>query len=76
MSKHMRWALGIVVLVAVAAVTASAMAFAGRGAGAHRPDNSKARTPSASVDEALRLERRDSFRNTGCSKDHAATLGV
>jgi hypothetical protein len=76
MKKHLRWALALAVLVVVAAVTASAMAFAGREAGAQRPDKPAARG-TAPIDEAIRAERRESSRHTGCSAQaHRAALGV
>jgi hypothetical protein len=66
--NNLRLALAIAVLVAVAAAVAAAMAFAGRDASATtRPDNANARRPAASV-EQIRLDRRDSLRHTGCSR--------
>jgi hypothetical protein len=60
------WAFTIALLVAVA-VFASAMAFAGRDSTAiARADNVKARSAAPATAEALRIDRRDSFRNTGC----------
>jgi hypothetical protein len=43
------------------------MAFAERDSTAiARADNLKARSAASATAEALRIDRRDSFRNTGC----------
>jgi hypothetical protein len=61
------WAFTIALLVAIAVFAASAMAFAERDSTAiARADNVKARSAASATAEALRIERRDSFRNTGC----------
>lgn len=66
--KRLRFALPVVLLLAVMAVTLSAMAFTGRDAGAVKPSASpKARAPAA-LTEQIRVDRRDSFSRTGCSK--------
>ena len=68
MTRRMRFALVIAFLVAVTAGALSAMAFTGRDASAVRPSASpKARAP-ASLAEQVRVDRRDSFSRTGCSK--------
>jgi hypothetical protein len=64
MKRRMRVALAVAFLVAVTAVAVSAMAFTGRDASATRP---KVRSPAASADQ-IRVERRESFRRTGCAK--------
>jgi hypothetical protein len=66
--RRLRSALAIAFLVAIVAVAVSAVAFTGRDASATRPSGSpKARSPAASA-EQIRVDRRDSFRRTGCSK--------
>jgi hypothetical protein len=68
MKRRLRFALALGLVVAVTAVAASAIAFAGRDASATRPSGSPtARTPAAQA-EQIRVDRRDSFRHTGCSK--------
>ena len=69
MKRRKRWAIGIVLLVAVALLMLPAIVLAGRDSSSTptRSDNAKTgrTTPSA---ESLRVERRESFRRTGCSK--------
>lgn len=61
------WAFTIALLVAVAVFAASAMAFADRDSTAiARADNPKTRSAASATTEALRIDRRDSLRNTGC----------
>jgi hypothetical protein len=64
MKRRMRVALAVTFLVAVTAFAVSAMALTGRDASATRPT---VRSPAASADQ-IRVERRESFRRTGCSK--------
>ena len=67
MKRSLRYMLAVAFLVAITAVTASAMAFAGHDASATKPSGSpKARTPAA-LAEQVRLDRRESFSDTGCS---------
>jgi hypothetical protein len=60
--------LGAVLLVAIALLAVPAIVLAGGGSSQRAtPDNAKpART--SPVAEQLRVERRESFRHTGCSK--------
>jgi hypothetical protein len=68
MKRHLRSALAVALVVAITAVAVSAMAFTGRDASAtSRSGSPKARTPGA-LAEQVRVDRRDSFRHTGCSK--------
>jgi hypothetical protein len=68
MKRRLRFALTVAFLVAIAVVALSAMALTGHDASAVRPAASpKARTPDA-IAEQLRVDRRDSFSRTGCSK--------
>jgi hypothetical protein len=68
MKRRLRAALAVAFLVAITAVAVSAMAFTGHDATATRPSGSpKARNPAA-LAEQIRVDRRDSFRHTGCSK--------
>ena len=68
MKKHLRIAITGAFLVAVAVVTFSAMAFAGRDTSGVKPSGSaKARAPAA-LAEQIRVDRRDSYSRTGCSK--------
>jgi hypothetical protein len=60
------WAFTIALLVAVAVFAASAMAVAGRDSTAIARADVKARSAASATAEALRVDRRDSFRNTGC----------
>jgi hypothetical protein len=67
MTRVKRWALGVVLLVAVALLALPAVVFAGRGSSAPaRSDNAK--VGEARAEETVRVERRESFRHTGCSK--------
>ena len=68
MTRRLRFALTAALLVSVTAVALSAMAFTGRDASAVRPSASpKARAPAA-LAEQVRVDRRDSYSRTGCSK--------
>jgi hypothetical protein len=70
------WAFTIALLVAAAMFAASAMAFAERDSTATaRADNLKRSAASATA-EALRIDRRDSFRNTGCRHDREALASL
>ena len=61
------WAFTIALLVAVALFAASAMAFAERDSTAiARGEKPKTRSAASATAEALRIDRRDSLRNTGC----------
>ena len=79
MKRRKRLALGIVLLVALALLALPAIVLAGHGSSnaPARSDNAKAgrATPSA---ESVRVERRESFRHTGCSKraERRTELGV
>jgi FlaG/FlaF family flagellin (archaellin) len=67
MKRRLRFAFAIALVVAVTVVAASAIAFAGHDSKATPQSGaSKARTPAAA--EQIRVERRDSFLRTGCSK--------
>ncbi len=67
MKRSLRYMLAVAFLVAITVVTASAMAFTGHDASATRPSESpKVRTPAA-LAEQVRLDRRESFSDTGCS---------
>ena len=68
MTKAKRWALGVVLLVAVALLALPAVVLADRGSSTPvRSDNAKVGETPAAV-EAVRVERRECFRHTGCSK--------
>ena len=70
MKRGLRSVLVVALLVALSVVAVSAMAFTGRDASTVRPSGSpvqKARTPTA-LAEQLRVDRRDSYSRTGCSK--------
>ena len=68
MTRRLRFALTAALLVSVTAVALSAIAFTGRDASAVRPSASpKARAPAAQA-EQVRVDRRDSYSRTGCSK--------
>jgi hypothetical protein len=68
MTRRLRFAFMVAFLAAVTAGALSAMAFTGRDASAVRPAASlKARAPAA-LAEQVRVDRRDSFSRTGCSK--------
>ena len=60
------WVFTTVLLVVVAAFVASAMAFAARDSTGARADSVKVRSATSATAEALRIDRRDSFRKTGC----------
>ena len=67
MKRSLRYALAVALLVAITAVTASAMAVTGRDASATKPSGvPKARAPAA-LAEQVRLDRRESLSDTGCS---------
>jgi hypothetical protein len=60
--------LGAVLLVAMTLLAVPAIVLAGGGSSkAESPDNAKAARTSPTA-EQLRVERRESFRHTGCSK--------
>jgi len=62
-----RRAFTFALLVFVAVFAASAMAFASRDStSSARADNLKARSAAPATAEALRVDRRNSFRKTGC----------
>lgn len=65
MSRRKRWLLGVVLLVAIVLLTVPAIVLAGSDTSSDRAKAGRA-SPAA---EQLRAERRESFRNTGCSKD-------
>jgi hypothetical protein len=68
LKRRLRFALAVAFLMAITTVAVSAIAFTGHDASATRPSGSpKARSPAASA-EQIRVDRRDSFRRTGCSK--------
>lgn len=68
MKRRLHVVLAIALLVAVTGVAVSAMAFTGRDTSAVKPSASpKARTPAA-LSEQIRVDRRDSYSRTGCSK--------
>lgn len=60
--------LGAVLLVAIALLAVPSIVLAGEGSSQRAtPDNAKAAHTSP-VAEQLRVDRRESFRHTGCSK--------
>ena len=71
------WAFTIALLVVVAVFAASAMAFAERDSPAiARADTLKTRSAASATAEALRIDRRDSFRNTGCRHHREAVASL
>jgi hypothetical protein len=68
MRERKRWMLGAVLLVAMALLLLPAIVLAGQDSSQPaRSDQAKAGSASVRA-EKLRLERRESFRHTGCSK--------
>ena len=67
MRRRLHYALAVAFLFAITAGAVSAMAFSRHDASATRPSASpKARAPAA-LAEQVRLDRRESFADTGCS---------
>ena len=68
MKRRLHLALTVAFLAAATVVAFSAMAFTGRDASAVKPSASpKVRAPAA-LAEQIRVDRRDSYSRTGCSK--------
>ena len=68
MKRRLHLALPVAFLAAATVVAFSAMAFTRHDASAVKPSASpKARAPAA-LAEQIRVDRRDSYSRTGCSK--------